>query len=129
MSAAFVFEKGRGPSVLLPLIQLYGLCKKASSLLDTRVELLFQHSLKEDKFALMVTVRKKGVSSILFGHYDDSPIKAIGKMTKELEEYLEDSRTEGKSAPRKKSRTGARGKNSARKRSNGLRQGRCEGDG
>ena len=123
MTSAFVFENGRGPCVLMPLMKLYGLCKEASALLGTRAELLLQHSLREDKFALMVTIRSGDSSSVVLGQHDKDPAIAINKMIQELETYLEDTRSEGKSASGKKSRRRAGRKNPTSKRSDGLRQG------
>lgn len=123
MTSAFVFERGRGPYLLMPLMKLYGLCKEASALLDTRAELTVQHSLKEDKFALMVTIRNPNGRDTLLGHYDKNPAKAIEAMIKELETHLEDSRTESKPKARREGRKGSGRKDSASKRSDGVRKG------
>lgn len=124
MKAAFVFEGGRTPAYVPQLVRLNQVCSRVSAFLGTKAELLLQHSLKADSFAVMV--RFEGVFAT-FGKYDADPIDAIRNTYIELEAYLEELESKSESTTGKEGSSGCRREDSARKRSNGLCKRRREG--
>ncbi len=87
MKSAIVFRgKGLGSgneNKILSLIDFFQVCKELAEIKHKEVEILLQHSLKEERFAILVEMGR-----VRFSYHSEDPIRAFNDVTGQIGAYL-----------------------------------------